>query len=140
MSERQDEHKDWLSVAEAATYLGVSQPTVFRWMKQGKLTFFKVGGGTRFERRNLDAFVSKQTGSVEAQAVSACCAACGHHELLEGRLQGTGRLYFKPDKTKFWVFSDSMVGLRAHVCTACGFIQLHADVDKLDRLKPEESQ
>ena len=63
------------------------------------------------------------------------CAACGHGILVDGRLQGTGRLYFKPDETKFWVFADSMVGVRARVCAACGFIQMHADTGKLGKLK-----
>ena len=128
------EEKRWYSVQEAAEYLGVSQPTIFRWMKDGSLSFYKVGGSTRFSREGLDAVVEKTTGSKEAEAAAGRCAACGHSLLVEGRLQGAGRLYFHPDKTKFWVFSDSMVGLRARVCTACGFVQLHADVGKLAKL------
>jgi len=133
------EEKRWYSVQEAAEYLGVSQPTIFRWMKDGSLSFYKVGGSTRFSREGLDAVVEKTTGSKEAEAAAGRCAACGHSLLVEGRLQGTGRLYFHPDKTKFWVFSDSMVGLRARVCTACGFVQLHADVGKLGKLNPERT-
>lgn len=128
----------WYSVRRAAEYLGVSQPTIFRWMKEGTLSFYKVGGSTRFSQEGLDAVIEKTTGRKEAEAAAGRCAACGHNLLVEGDLQGTGRLYFKPDKTKFWVLADSLVGLRARVCTACGFLQLHADVGKLRRLKPEE--
>ncbi len=130
----------WYSVREAADYLAVSQPTIFRWMKEGLLSFYKVGGSTRFSREGLDAVVEKTTGSKEAEAAAGRCASCGHNLLVEGRLQGTGRLYFRPEKTKFWVFADAMVGLSARVCTACGFIQMHADVGKLKKLEPGDGE
>ena len=130
----------WYSIPEAAEYLGVSQPTIFRWMKQGTLSFFKVGRTTRFAKESLDAVIEKTTGSKEAEAAAGKCVSCGHTILIEGRVQGTGRLYFRPDKTKFWVLSDSMTEVRAKVCAACGFVQMHADVEKLKKLKPEEQQ
>ena len=130
--------KRWYSVKEAADYLGVSQPTIFRWMKDGLLSFYKVGASTRFTREGLDAVVEKTTGLKEAEAAQGRCAACGHAVLVDGRMQGTGRLYFRPDRTRFWVLSEGLVGVRAKVCAACGFIQLHADTGKLDKLIPEE--
>jgi excisionase family DNA binding protein len=129
--------KRWYSVLEAAAYLGVSRPTIFRWMKEGILSFYKVGGSTRFTKEGLDAVIEKTTGQKEAEAVAGRCAACGHDTLLEGRLQGTGLLYFRPRKTRFWVFRESMVPTRAKVCAACGYIQLHADTEKLSRLLPD---
>ncbi len=130
--------QDWYSIPEAAEYLGISQPTLFRWMKQGLVSFYKVGGSTRFAKEGLDAVIEKTTGRKEAEAAAGRCAACGHSMLVEGRLQGTGRLYFLPEKTKFWVFADSSVPTHAKVCTACGFIQLNADVTKLNKLKPDD--
>ena len=124
----------WYTVQEAAEYLGVSQPTIFRWMKQGTLSFYKVGGATKFDQEGLDAIIEKNTGLREAETISSRCAACGHSVLVEGRLQGTGKLYFHPSKTKFWVFAESLVPTRSRVCTACGYIQLHADTAKLKRL------
>lgn len=132
--------KDWYSIREAAEYLGVSQPTIYRWMKDELLSFYKVGGSTRFSKEGLDAVIEKTTGRKEAEAVAGRCAACGHGVLVDGRLQGTGRLYFRPQKTKFWVFAESMVGLRARVCTACGFVQLNADTEKLKKLRPGEKK
>jgi excisionase family DNA binding protein len=134
------DERRWYTVREAAEHLGVSQPTIFRWMKEGLLSFYKIGGSTRFTREGLDSVVEKTTGLREAEAVQARCAACGHGVLVEGRLQGTGRLYFRPEKTKFWVFTDSMVGLQARVCAACGFVQVHADTSKLRRLKQGEGE
>ncbi|MHC4249064.1 MAG: helix-turn-helix domain-containing protein [Planctomycetota bacterium] len=127
----------WYSIRDAAEYLGVSEPTIYRWMKDQTLSFYKVGGSTRFSREGLDAVIEKTTGRKEAEASAGRCASCGHGILIDGRLQGTGRLYFRPDKTKFWVFADSMVGLRARVCAACGFVQMHADTGKLTKLTPE---
>ena len=130
--------RNWVTVREAAEYLETSEPTIYRWMKEGLLSFYKVGGSTRFTRESLDALIEKTTGSKEAEAVQGRCAACGHGVLVEGRVQGTGRLYFKPEKTKFWVLAESLVPLRAKACAGCGYIQIHADTAKLKRLKPEE--
>jgi len=132
--------KAWFSVKEAAEYLGVSRPTIFRWMKEGILSFYKVGGSTRFSREGLDAVVEKNTGAKEAEAAQSRCASCGHNVLVEGRVQGTGRLYFRPEKTKFWTLEEAMVPLRARVCAACGFMQIHADADKVKRLMPRSGQ
>ena len=132
------ETKDWYTVAEAAEYLQVSQPTIFRWMKDSVLSFYKVGGKTRFSRAGLDAVIEKTTGRKEAEATQGRCASCGHTTLLAGRLQGAGKLYFKPDKTKFWVFDHSLVPTAARVCPACGYIQLYAETGKLGRLRPDE--
>jgi len=124
------------TVSEAAEYLGVSEPTIFRWMREGRLSFLKIGGSTRFTQEGLDALIEKTTGSAEAAAAAGRCAACGHSTLVEGNVQGTGRLYFRPGKTRFWVFAEGLVPVRARVCTACGHIQLHADTSKLERLLP----
>ncbi|TFH12766.1 MAG: DNA-binding protein [Lentisphaerales bacterium] len=132
--EPKDVQRDWYSVEEAADYLEISQPTIYRWMKQGILSFYKVGSATRFSQEGLDAVVQKTTGQREAEAVASRCAACGHSVLVGGKLQGTGGLYFRPEKTKFWVFSEALVPTRCRVCTACGYIQIHADTSKLKRL------
>src|SRR5262245_59807540 len=118
---------EWFSIREAAEYLGVSQPTIFRWMKDGVLSFYKVGGATRFSRDGLDAVVEKTVGRKEAEAASGRCASCGHGVLVPGRVQGTGRLYFRPEKTKFWTLKESLIPTRAHMCAACGYVQVHAD-------------
>lgn len=132
------ETKDWFSIKEAADYLGISQPTIFRWMRQGTLSFYKIGGSTRFSKEGLDAVVEKTTGQKEAEIVASKCAACGHSILVDGQLQGTGRLYFRPDKAKFWVLSEGLVPTRSRVCAACGYIQIHADTSKLKQLSKDD--
>ena len=130
------EEKEWYSVVEAADYLGVSEPTIFRWMKEGLLSFYKVGGSTRFTKDSLDAVIEKTTGRKEAEAAAGRCAACGHSVLIDGRLRGAGRLYFQPDKAKFWHLGDTFVSTHARVCPACGYVQLHVDTTKLRKLEP----
>ena len=130
----------WFTIPQAAEYLGVSQPTIYRWMKDGMLSFYKVGGSTRFSQGGLDAVIEKTTGCKEAEAAAGRCASCGHSVLIEGRIQGMGRLYFRPATTKFWVWEESLVPTTAKVCTACGYIQMHADTGKLNRLRPDEGE
>ena len=140
VEEHQTKVRRWYTVQEAAEYLGVSQPTIFRWMKDGQLSFYKIGGSTRFVREGLDAVIEKTTGSKEAEGAADRCAACGHSTLVGGRLRGTGRLYFQPDASRFWVFDESMVPTTAKVCASCGYIQLHADTAKLNRLMVEPAE
>ena len=135
-----DKAGPWYTVQEACEYLGVSQPTIFRWMKQGTLSFYKIGGSTRFAKEGLDAVVEKTTSQREAEVAANRCAACGHSVLIDGKLQGTGRLYFRPEKTKFWVFSEGLVPTRSRVCAACGYVQLHVDTQKLRQLSVEAAE
>ncbi len=139
-SEHRSKQKQWYTVREAAAYLGVSQPTIFRWMKEGLLSFFKIGGSTRFSIEGLNAVIEKTTSQREAEMAVSRCAACGHNILVDGQLQGTGKLYFRPMESSFWVFAEAMVPTRARVCAACGYIQLHADTEKLKRLKPKTAE
>ena len=130
----------WYTTKEACEYLGISQPTIFRWMKDGTLSFYKVGGATRFSREGLDAIIEKNTGSKEAERAAGRCVSCGHNFMVEGRIQGAGKLYFKPGKSGFWVLHEAMVATQARACSACGYIQFYIDADKLKQLKPEQVQ
>ena len=128
----------WYSIKEATEYLEVSQPTIFRWMKEGILSYYKIGGATRFSKEGLDAIVEKTTGAKEAEQAAGRCIACGHTVLVDGRVQATGKLYFKPAKTSFWVFHEAMVPTQAKACPACGHIHFYIEPEKLTRLKPKE--
>lgn len=130
----------WYTAEDAADYLAVSRPTVFRWMKQGQLSFYKVGGSTRFSKESLDAVIEKNTSQKEAETASGRCACCGHSVLIEGKVQGTGNLFFRPAKTKFWVFVEGLVPLHARTCMACGYVQMHVDTAKLTRLTEQPKE
>ena len=126
----------WYSVEEAAGYLGVSRPTIFRWMKEGIISFYKVGNATRFRKEGLDAVVEKTTGQKEAEASAGRCAVCGHGVLIDGEFRGLDHLFFYPRKTRFWTFKESRVPIKTKVCAACGYIHTHVDTDHLNRLLP----
>jgi excisionase family DNA binding protein len=49
---------DWLTLGQAASYLGVAQSTVRKWSDSGRLpAFYTPGGHRRFRRGDLDAFL-----------------------------------------------------------------------------------
>ena len=50
---------DWLTLGQAANYLGVAQSTIRKWSDGGRLpAFYTPGGHRRFRRSDLDAFLS----------------------------------------------------------------------------------
>jgi excisionase family DNA binding protein len=50
---------EWLTLGQAALYLGVAQSTVRKWSDGGRLpAFYTPGGHRRFRRRDLDAFLA----------------------------------------------------------------------------------
>jgi excisionase family DNA binding protein len=55
---------EWLTLGQAATYLGVAQSTVRKWSDGGRLTaFYTPGGHRRFRRGDLDSFLSAARGA-----------------------------------------------------------------------------
>jgi len=54
------EHGDWLTLGQAAAYLGVAQSTIRKWSDRGRVpTFYTPGGHRRYRRRDLDAFLER---------------------------------------------------------------------------------
>jgi excisionase family DNA binding protein len=47
----------WLSVEEAASHLGVSRDTVYRWIDHRGLPAHKVGRLWKFKKEEIDAWV-----------------------------------------------------------------------------------
>jgi excisionase family DNA binding protein len=57
-----------LTVDQAADYLGVSRPTIYRWMRKGLVTYYAVGSvRRRLRREDLDAAYLR----IEANRASA---------------------------------------------------------------------
>jgi excisionase family DNA binding protein len=62
---------DWLTLGQAARYLGVAQSTIRKWSDQGRLAaFYTPGGHRRYRQRDLDAFVAGSAGGTTAAARS----------------------------------------------------------------------
>ena len=54
---------EWLTLGEAARYLGVAQSTVRKWADMGRIETFKTPGGhRRFRREDLDHFMQGASG------------------------------------------------------------------------------
>ena len=51
---------EWLTLGQAAKYLGVAQSTIRKWTDAGRLPAFKTPGGhRRYRRGDLDAFLER---------------------------------------------------------------------------------
>ena len=51
---------DWLTLGQAAKYLGVAQSTIRKWSDQGRLAaFYTPGGHRRYRRSDLDRFLER---------------------------------------------------------------------------------
>ncbi len=51
---------EWLTLGQAARFLGVAQSTIRKWTDQGRVAaFYTPGGHRRFRRRDLEAFVER---------------------------------------------------------------------------------
>jgi excisionase family DNA binding protein len=51
---------DWLTLGQAAKYLGVAQSTIRKWSDQGRVpAFYTPGGHRRYRRADLDVFLER---------------------------------------------------------------------------------
>lgn len=61
---------EWLTLGQAARYLGVAQSTIRKWSDGGRLAaFYTPGGHRRFRRSDLDAFLGNARGASSQQRV-----------------------------------------------------------------------
>ena len=55
-----DSQPEWLTLGQAATYVGVAQSTMRKWTDSGRVTSFKTPGGhRRYRRDDLDQFLDR---------------------------------------------------------------------------------
>ena len=125
----------WYSIREAAEFLDVGEPTLYRWMRDGKITFRKVGDSTRFWQEDLDSVMQISYSTKDLDKAREVCPVCRHNELVEGKVRGAGLVYFVPKKTKFWTLKDSFVETTGRMCTRCGAISWFGDTAKLAKLR-----
>ncbi len=55
----------YLSLNQAASYLGLSPKTIYVWAEGEKIPAYKVGRLWRFDRVELDAFVRRSPGATK---------------------------------------------------------------------------
>jgi excisionase family DNA binding protein len=124
----------WFSIKEAAEYLDIGEPTLYRWMREEQITFRKVGDSTRFLKEDLDAAVQVHRSKRELEKAKGICPVCKAEELVEGFVQSTGRIYFKLKNTKFWTFKENSVPTSAKLCRQCGAITCFGEVETVEKL------
>ncbi len=129
----------WFSIREAADYLDVGEPTLYRWMREGKITFRKVGDSTRFWQEDLDSVMQVFHSDRDVEKAREVCLVCHNTELIEGKVRGTGLVYFVPKQTRFWTLKDSFVDANARMCARCGAIAWYGDTAKLAKLRSKET-
>jgi excisionase family DNA binding protein len=63
-----DQGTDWLTLGQAAAFLGAAQSTVRKWADGGRLpAFYTPGGHRRFRRGDLEAFLAAPRGGPAAR-------------------------------------------------------------------------
>ena len=64
-----DEGKEWLTLGQAAAFLGAAQSTVRKWADGGRVAaFYTPGGHRRFRRGDLEAFLAVPRGGPGARS------------------------------------------------------------------------
>ena len=132
------ERPRWFSIKDAADYLDVGEPTLFRWMRDGKITYRKVGDSTRFFQEDLDSVMETFHSTKDVSNVSKICPLCHGAELVEGVFRTTGLNYFQPRKTRFWTLKASNIDTTAFMCRTCGHVSLFGDANQLAALVQEK--
>ena len=59
------ESKGILTIKEVADYLKVTERTIYRLSQAKKIPSFKVGGMWRYLRKDIDAWIARQTAGTE---------------------------------------------------------------------------
>jgi len=62
------------------------------------------------------------------------CPACDSTLLEPGSIQSTGRIYFRPENTRFLTLGTNDIPVVANLCANCGHIMLVGDLRKANKL------
>ncbi|HKQ46574.1 MAG TPA: hypothetical protein VJZ71_00720 [Phycisphaerae bacterium] len=60
------------------------------------------------------------------------CPYCKAAGLIEGTLQSTGTLHFRPGGVKFLTFRTADIGVSSFMCPDCGGITIKGNTQKLE--------
>ena len=85
---------EWMTLGEAAKYLGVAQSTIRKWSDSGRLpAFYTPGGHRRFRRGDLDSFLGSSRSAGRARPlVLVVDDDAGLREFLRANLEVEGYL------------------------------------------------
>jgi excisionase family DNA binding protein len=57
--------QDWMDQDAALAFLGVSRPTLYRWIRDGRLPAYRAGRQLRFDRGELERFIRGTVAAVD---------------------------------------------------------------------------
>lgn len=90
---------DWLTVQEAANYLKVARSTLYRWAREGRLTFYRLGEQTvRVRKDNLDTLAQPASARKSPQELGTPVTARSAIWKLVGIAEGPTDLAAKHDR------------------------------------------
>ncbi|MEK6746131.1 MAG: helix-turn-helix domain-containing protein [Pseudomonadota bacterium] len=55
------DHDEIITVKELAEYLKIAEKTAYRFLAEGTIPGFKVGGSWRFRKKEIDEWIARQT-------------------------------------------------------------------------------
>ena len=139
MSKAEVEKPAWFTIKEAAEYLQIGEPTLYRWMRDGKITFRKVGDSTRFLEQDLEEVIVVHRAARSLKNTPRC-HNCGSTSLVHGKCQSTGLIYFVPEQAKFWTLKTSNVSVTSTMCAKCGQVNMLGDMSHLKELIKNSSE
>jgi len=90
-----DDGREWLTLGQAAAFLGAAQSTVRKWADGGRLpAFYTPGGHRRFRRSDLEAFLAGPRGGPAARSAGASVLVvdddAGLREFIRANLEAEG--------------------------------------------------
>ena len=90
-----DDGREWLTLGQAAAFLGAAQSTVRKWADGGRLpAFYTPGGHRRFRRADLEAFLAgPRRGSGPSSAGASVLVVDddpGRREFIRANLEAEG--------------------------------------------------
>jgi ribosomal protein S27AE len=59
------------------------------------------------------------------------CPQCGATGMVQGLIESTGVIRFRPVQTRFFTFRTGDIAVRATMCPSCGHIAMTGDCEKL---------
>ena len=68
------------------------------------------------------------------------CLRCGSSSLEPGRVQSTGRLYFRPANSRFMTVHTADIPVLSSICLDCGFIEFGGEMNKARKLTKQGKQ
>jgi excisionase family DNA binding protein len=90
-----DDGREWLTLGQAAAFLGAAQSTVRKWADSDRLpAFYTPGGHRRFRRADLEAFLAGPRGGSAPRSAGASVLVvdddAGLREFIRANLEAEG--------------------------------------------------